>query len=122
MTGEPERWPEKRQPISDPLAESIAGRIRVLGQPLRIRLIDQLRDGAAAVHELCDAVGGVQQNVSQHLAILHQAGIVDRRKVGTRVVYELSDRHALDLISAARASLNHHFNQLAQRIDPEDAR
>ncbi len=107
-------------PITDALAESIAARIRVLGQPVRIKLIAQLREGAAAVNELCDAVDGVQQNVSQHLAILYQAGVVSRKKVGTRVLYELSDIHVLDLITAARASLSHQLEQLAERIDPQN--
>jgi DNA-binding transcriptional ArsR family regulator len=110
------------QQLSDALAESLAIRIRVLGQPLRIKLVDRLRNGPAAVHELCEAVDGVQQNVSQHLALLYQAGVVSRRKVGTRVLYELSDPHVLELIDAAQASLNHQLRQFAQRINVADDR
>src|SRR5260370_16633551 len=73
------------RPNPDPLIELVAQRLRLLGQPLRVKLIDNLRDGAATVQQLARAVDGVQQNVSQHLAILHQAGIVSRRKEGTRV-------------------------------------
>jgi hypothetical protein len=43
------------------MTELIARGLRILGQPLRIKLIDQLRDGSAAVHKLVDAVGGLQQ-------------------------------------------------------------
>src|SRR6266567_4497673 len=99
-------------PIStpEPLIELVAQRLRVLGQPLRIRLIDNLREGAATVQQLVCAVDGVQQNVSQHLAILHQAGIVSRRKDGTHVWYELVDPHVPQLLDEARASLTRQVN------------
>jgi DNA-binding transcriptional ArsR family regulator len=104
--------------ISDPLAELIAHRLRILAQPLRIQLIDKLRHGAAPVHELTDAVGGVQQNVSRHLALLHQAGILTRRKEGTQVHYELVDPHVLPLLSRAQASLTDHLGELSRLIGP----
>jgi DNA-binding transcriptional ArsR family regulator len=105
--------------IPEPLADLIAHRLRVLGQPLRIKLIDRLRQGAASVRELTDTVGGVQQNISQHLAILHQAGIVARRKEGTRVLYELIDPHVPPLLEQAQASLTHHLEALSRLIDTE---
>jgi DNA-binding transcriptional ArsR family regulator len=75
-----------RRPIPDPFAELISSRLRVLGQPLRIKLIDHLeRNPNATVHELTQLVEATQQNVSQHLVILHQAGILARHKDGTHV-------------------------------------
>jgi DNA-binding transcriptional ArsR family regulator len=102
----------------DPLIELVAYRLRILGQPLRLKLIDSLRDGAATVQQLVCAVDGVQQNVSQHLAILHQAGIVSRRKDGIRVWYELVDPHVLQLLEEARASLARQVGELSRLVQP----
>ena len=78
-------------PIPEPLAELIAQRFRVLGEPMRLRLLDALRDGPATVQELTDATGSSQQNVSKHLGVLLRAGILARRKQGTFARYEIAD-------------------------------
>lgn len=82
---------EMPHPLPPHLTELIAQRFRVLGEPMRIRLLDALRDGEATVGELTTALGSSQQNVSKHLAVLHQAGIVSRTKRGTFVVYAIAD-------------------------------
>jgi DNA-binding transcriptional ArsR family regulator len=105
-----------RGPTSDALTELVAQRLRVLGQPLRVKLIDSLRDGAATVQQLVEAIDGVQQNVSQHLAILHRAGIVSRRKDGIRVWYELADPHVPQLLDEARASVTRQLGELSRLI------
>ena len=70
-------------PLPMPLVELIAARFRVLGEPMRIRLLDELRSGPATVGELQERVGASQQNVSKHLGVLIKAGIVSRAKQGT---------------------------------------
>lgn len=84
-------------PLPDALIELIAQRFRVLGEPMRIRLLDQLREGEATVGELQDALGASQQNVSKHLGILHAAGMVTRTKRGTSVVYSIDDPSVFEL-------------------------
>ncbi len=59
-------------PLPDPLVELIAQRFRVIGEPMRIKLLDRLRDGPATVGELVAALGASQQNVSKHLGVLHR--------------------------------------------------
>ena len=78
-------------PLPDPIVELIARRFRVIGEPMRIRILDRLRGGEATVGELTESLGTSQQNVSKHLGVLHSAGIVGREKVGTSVRYEISD-------------------------------
>src|SRR5713101_4642141 len=107
-----------RRRTPDPMIELVAQRLRVLGQPLRIKLIDRLCQGTATVQQLASAVDGVQQNVSQHLAILHQAGIVSRRKEGIRVWYELVDPHVPQLLGEARASLTRQVGELSRLVQP----
>jgi DNA-binding transcriptional ArsR family regulator len=84
-------------PLSEPLVDLVAQRFRVLGEPMRIRLLDLLRDGEATVGELQQALGASQQNVSKHLGILHGAGMVTRAKRGTSVVYAITDDSVFDL-------------------------
>ena len=87
----------RTQPISDALAALVAQRFRVIGEPMRIRLLDRLRGGEQSVGALVDALGSTQQNVSKHLGVLHQAGIVSRRKEGNRVLYAIADPTVFDL-------------------------
>ena len=78
-------------PLPEPLVDLIARRFRVLGEPTRIRLLDMLRDHDATVTELHEALGASQQNVSKHLGVLLQAGIVTRTKHGTSARYAIAD-------------------------------
>ena len=84
-------------PLPDDLAELIARRFRVLGEPMRIRLLDHLRDGEATVGDLSDALSASQQNVSKHLAVLSDVGMIGRRKEGNRVYYRIVDESVLGL-------------------------
>ena len=84
-------------PLPPELVELIAKRFRVLGDPLRITLLDRLRDGDATVSELREATGASQQNVSKHLGVLLEAGIVRRAKRGTSSVYSITDEGVFDL-------------------------
>src|SRR5579883_2660905 len=84
-------------PLPEPMVELIAQRFRVLGEPMRIKLLDRLRDGEATVSELQQALGASQQNVSKHLGILHAAGLVSRTKHGNSVRYAISEPEVFDL-------------------------
>ena len=78
-------------PLPTPLVELIAARFRVLGEPMRIRLLDHLRSGEATVSELQEALGASQQNVSTHLRVLLDAGLVSRTQQGTSAVSAIAD-------------------------------
>jgi DNA-binding transcriptional ArsR family regulator len=78
-------------PLPDELAELIARRFRLLGEPMRIKLLDRLRAGETTVQELATEVGTTQQNISKHLGVLADAGVVARRKQGNFVYYRVVD-------------------------------
>jgi DNA-binding transcriptional ArsR family regulator len=99
-------------PLPDPLVELIAARFRVVGEPMRIRLLDRLRDGAATVNELTHALGASQQNVSKHLGVLHQAGIVSRSKQGTSVRYAIADETVFALCEQVCGGLRRQLDDL----------
>jgi DNA-binding transcriptional ArsR family regulator len=84
-------------PLPEELVDLIADRLRVLGEPMRIRLLDHLRSGEATVQSLADSAGAGQQNVSKHLGVLLRAGVVGRRKDGTFVYYRIVDEGVFDL-------------------------
>ena len=78
-------------PLPGPLVELVAERFRVLGEPMRIRLLEAMREGEMSVKELQEATGASQQNVSKHLGVLLEAGIVGRRKDGNQIFYSIVD-------------------------------
>lgn len=88
------------RPISDPLVDLVARRLRVLGQPIRLRLVDQLdRIGEANVQTLADEIVATQQNTSKHLGALWRAGIVKRRQRGRTTLYSLTNTGTFTLIA-----------------------
>ncbi len=100
------------RPMPEPLVELIAQRFRVIGDPMRIRLLDRLRDGSATVGELVESVGGSQQNVSKHLSVLHQASIVTRTKEGTAVRYSIADDSVFSLCETVCGGLRQQATEL----------
>ncbi len=103
-------------PLPDELAEVIARRLHVLAEPMRIRLLDRLRDGEASVSELTDALGASQQNVSKHLAVLADAGILGRRKNGTHVYYRIVDESVFALCEQVCGSVERQLRSLGELV------
>jgi DNA-binding transcriptional ArsR family regulator len=108
-------------PIPDELAELIARRFRVLGDPLRVRILDLLRDGELSVNELAERLPAGQQNVSKHLALLAEAGMLGRRKDGNRVYYRIADEGIFDLCEQVCGSLQAQLSSLAALVGGSSA-
>jgi DNA-binding transcriptional ArsR family regulator len=104
-------------PLPDPLVELIAERFRVIGEPMRIKLLDHLRRGPATVGELREATGASQQNVSKHLGVLHRAGIVKRAKEGTSVRYAIADDSVFALCEQVCGGLRTQLAEFRQILD-----
>lgn len=103
-------------PLPEPLLELVAHRFRVIGEPMRIRLLEQLRHGPATVGALADTLGASQQNVSKHLGVLHQAGILSREKQGTSVRYEIVDTTVFELCELVCGRLQQQIAEFSQTI------
>ena len=99
-------------PLPDPIVELIARRFRVLGEPVRIRLLERLRRGDATVTELTLVTGTSQQNVSKHLGVLLDAGIVQREKRGTASVYAIKDEAIFTLCEQVCGSVERQLSEL----------
>ena len=104
------------RPLPDDLVELIARRFRVIGEPMRIRLLDALRDGEATVTELTETLGASQQNVSKHLAVLADVGIVGRRKERNHVYYRIADESVFVLCEQVCGSLQQHVQALNELV------
>jgi DNA-binding transcriptional ArsR family regulator len=103
-------------PLPDDLVELIARRFRVLGEPMRIKLLDRLRTGEANVNELTDALGASQQNVSKHLTVLADVGIIGRRKQGTHVYYRIADEGVFALCDQVCGSVEQQLRVLNEVV------
>ncbi len=80
------------------LFESQASVLKALGQPTRLQILDLLKDGERCVCEIFPAINQEQANVSKHLSILKQAGILESRKDGLRIIYRLKNQEVLGLL------------------------
>jgi DNA-binding transcriptional ArsR family regulator len=103
-------------PLPDDLVELIARRFRVIGEPMRIRLLDRLRDGEATVGELSEALSASQQNISKHLAVLAEVGILGRRKEGNHVYYRVVDEGVFALCEAVCGSVQQQLRSLNELV------
>ena len=104
-------------PLPDPLVELIAQRFRVLGEPTRIRLLDSLRVGPATVAELQASTGASQQNVSKHLAMLADVGMLARRKEGNHVYYRIADEGVFALCEQVCGSVQEQLRALNALVE-----
>lgn len=109
--------PPLASPIPPELAELIAARLRTIGDPMRIRILDLLRNGELSVGELSERLGTSQQNASKHLGVLLQAGIVGRRKVGTSAFYRVTDDSVFALCEQVCGGLQNQIAGLAAVVD-----
>ena len=105
-------------PLPEPLIELVAQRFRVLGEPMRIKLLDRLREHDATGGELQEALGASQQNVSKHLGILLAAGMVARTKQGTHARYSISDPSVFDLCEQVCGGMRRQLHDLEAILQP----
>jgi ArsR family transcriptional regulator len=86
--------------------ERVLGRasrvIRVLGHPVRLRILEALEDGERHVSELVAAAGVSQASVSQQLGILRANGVVDHRREGARVYYRIVEPKVSRILDCIR--------------------
>jgi DNA-binding transcriptional ArsR family regulator len=110
------------RPLPEPLVEAIAERFRVLGEPMRIRLLDALREAPATVQELQRTTGASQQNVSKHLGLLLRSGLVSRRKEGNFSLYAIADEGVFELCEQVCGGLRRQLEELDALLPSGTAR
>lgn len=82
---------DQHLPFSERALELVAHRFKLLSEPTRLRLLQLLMAGEKSVNELVAAMHTTQANVSKHLGILADGGLVARRKAGVSTIYRIAD-------------------------------
>jgi len=78
---------------------------KTLASPARLRIIDALREGELSVGEIGEVIGARKANVSQHLAVMRQRGIIEGRRCGTNVYYRLANPKVIQACELMREVL-----------------
>lgn len=82
--------------------ETAARALKAIAHPLRLKILCVLGGGEECVQDIVDAVGTSQSNISQHLAILREKGVLLTRKDANRVFYRVGDQRTLQLVGMMR--------------------
>jgi len=84
--------------------------LKAMSHPLRLKILCTLGEQEVSVQDIVDYVGTSQSNISQHLAILRDKGILVSRKDANRVFYRIVDRRMLNLIQMMRTIFCSHID------------
>ena len=84
--------------VDDDDVERASRSLKAMSHPLRLKILCKLGGNEVSVQDIVEQVGTSQSNISQHLAILRDKGILDSRKDANRVYYRVSDSRTLQLI------------------------
>ncbi len=95
--------------MSPEALNQVAARFKVLGEPLRLRLLQSLEAGQISVTELANTVNSTQPNVSKHLKILQDAGLIARKQNGNTVYYSIADDSVFELCDVVCNRLKERF-------------
>jgi ArsR family transcriptional regulator len=82
-----------------------------LAHPLRIAILDFLKSGPQCVCDIANHIGAERSNVSRHLAVMVSAGLLEYRKEGLNVIYELKAPCILDFFSCINTCLKQNIKQ-----------
>jgi ArsR family transcriptional regulator len=107
-----------------PLYQAKAEFFRMLGHPVRIRVLELLQDGPKAVRDLLAEIDVEASNLSAQLAVLRRSGIVTATREGSTVVYALAGGDVAELLRAARRILTELLagqNELLAQLREEPA-
>lgn len=100
--------------LNDHILEHVAHRFKLLGEPMRLRLLSVLYEGEHCVQDLVDKTGAGQANISKHLSLLVKDGMVNRRKEGLKVFYFIEDESIFKLCDIVCNRLEEKNKQMQQ--------
>ncbi len=97
---------KKKRALTDAELEDIALHFRLLGEPMRLKILQAVCKEPRTVNDIVAAVSATQANVSKHLALLASAGILLRKKDGQCVYYGLKDNLTLKMCELVHERLS----------------
>jgi DNA-binding transcriptional ArsR family regulator len=102
--------------VPQEVVHQVAEYFSILSEPMRLRILNLLRGGEKCVQELVDATETSQANVSKHLKVMWQAGILSRRSEGTSAYYRVEDGLIFDLCNLVCDRLANRIEQQARHF------
>ena len=93
------------KPLTEDELDHLAGRFKLLGEPMRLKILQSVCHEPRTVNNIVTATGSTQANVSKHLALLAAAGILKREKDGQCVYYGMEDKLVVRLCELVRAQI-----------------
>ena len=99
-------------PLIGELQRFKAQYLKAMAHPVRIRTLEILRQGELAVADVQAQVDADVANISQHLAVLRNAGIVTARKTGLSVLYSVRDAEVFSILDALREIFSHRLDSM----------
>lgn len=100
--------------LDDRALDQVADYFRALAEPLRLKILNALRDGPRNVGELTELLGCSQANVSKHLTVLAKIGLAEREARGTSVYYRIADRRTYELCDLVCGQISERLMQQVQ--------
>jgi len=88
--------------FNDDQIEQTSRAMKAMSHPLRLKIISVLEDQEVSVQDIVDKVGTSQSNISQHLAIMRDKGVLRTRKDANRVYYRVGDIRTLEVLKMMR--------------------
>ena len=89
-----------------------------LAHPKRLLVIASLKEGEKSVSQLAEATGIPQANLSQHLAILRQLGILGKRRDGLNIYYSISDERIIQACELVNATIRQRLDKTSRILEP----
>lgn len=103
--------------MSGAALDKVAERFKALSEPMRLHLVYSLMNHEKTVSELVKETGGAQANVSKHLSMLQEAGILGRRKHGTSAYYRIVDESIFELCELVCGSIHDRLLAELEELD-----
>jgi DNA-binding transcriptional ArsR family regulator len=95
----------KKRVMTPEALELVAARFKVMSEPVRLRILQELEGGEMSVNEVTEAVESTQPNVSKHLKMMQEAGLVSRRQEGNTVYYSIADASVFEICDVVCSSI-----------------
>ncbi len=91
--------------------------LKTLAQPMRLKILDVLKDGEKCVCKIYPAVGGEQSNISRHLTLMKKAGILNCRKEGLMVFYSVRNPKVFEILRLVKDLLRSQVKETHKALE-----
>ena len=102
--------------LTRPALEIVAARFRALSDASRLQILQNLFNGERSVQELCELTAMSQANVSKHLSVLAEQGIVQKRRQGLFVYYSIADSTIYELCDIVCGAVGKRYDQVIKEF------